>query len=536
MKWFERGTSGNPPPDKAVVGEPAPLKTTGYEERLKRGEYLGILETYAVSWDMEKAGRDVWQNFFDAAGGTVDGVRFAIYEQGEDGNKQYIVRVEGDADYDYRKLLHIGGTSKGDSATAGGFGEGSKILSLILLRDQGFTDVQFGSKDWIIDFSLQQVPEGTYDQEVRGLTARLTNTEERSGNYILLTTQELEKAQAIINARELFYSEDNPDFQNPTIDKRPENGGIGGFKFLGLDKNNRLNNGHLYDAGQRRHYQVDNKWDTVEGVNIWTWNKVFGKDRDRGTVSRQSLEKEVIEPLIASLSSEEIIHSLEEMGPVWETGKASFYEMAYKIMEHGVKKLAAENVRLEFPETHLSCNSFLPLYISDALKEQGYTICHNFFEKIGMKGALEKFHEMQEHLRTEPSPEQQQRIELLQQAVQLLKDVFQQGKIKKLIENKDIWIFSRGNENSIINGQYNESYVWLSEELLNEQFPQAMATYLHEIDHKSGNDQSAEFSYALTDTLRDVISAMLSNPEIFSQFLQLQESWNSVEPRKRSEL
>ncbi len=526
MRWFGRGESGiHPQPDDVA----APQERDSYEKRLENGEYLGILETYAVSWDMEKAGRDVWQNFFDAAGGTVDGVRYNVSEvEADDDSKTYIVQIEGDAQYDYRKLLHIGGTSKNDDSTAGGFGEGSKILSLVLLRDQGFSDVKFGSGDWSIDFSLQEVPEGVYDQPVKGLTAKLTKSDARPGNYILLTTSDPEKANAIIKSRELFYSSENGDFQNSTIDKHLEGGGGGGFKFLGHDRYGHLNKGHLYDAGQRRHFDKDDKWETVGGVNIWTWNKVFGKDRDRGVVSSRSLEKDLIEPLIASMSQEEIIHSLREMFSAWEVGKVSFYETASKIMEHGVKKLAAEDVRLQFPDTHLASSAFLPSYISDALKQQGYTICHHFFEAIGMKGAAEKFQEMQEHLKTEPKPEQQKKIDVLQRTVEELQQIFRDGKIAKELVNKDIWLFSRDKEKSIIHGQYNEAYVWLSEELLTEQFPQAIATYLHEIDHQFGTDQSAEFSYALTDTLRDMIAALLSSPEAFAKFTKLQQEWDQI--------
>ncbi|MEK9167619.1 MAG: hypothetical protein AAB613_02655 [Patescibacteria group bacterium] len=536
MRFFGREPNGNPPQEEVEQVETPPQNGNGYEQRLQNGEYLGILESYAVSWDMEKAGRDVWQNFFDAAGGTVDGVRYQIAEEGEDENKHYIVTVEGDAEYDYRKLLHIGGTSKEDDSTAGGFGEGSKILSLVLLRDQGFSDVKFGSSDWQLDFSLQQLPEGVYDKPVRGLTAQLAKGEKRQGNFIQLTTSDPEKAKAIITARDLFFSSENPDFQAPTADVKFDEGGGAGFKFLGLDERGYLNKGHLYDAGQRRHFDKDEKWETVDGVNIWSWNKVFGKDRDRGSISRQALEKNLIEPMIAKLSQEEIVRSLEELGPVWEGGKTWSYEVTYKIMDHSVKKLAAENVRLEFPETYLANSAFMPMYISEALKSQGYTLCHNFFEKIGMKAAAEKFREMQEHLKSEPSPEQQQRIETLQQAVNLLQQAFEGGKIAKEIANKEVWLFDRAKENSIVHGQYNEAFVWLSEDILKRPFPEALATYLHEIDHKSGSDQSAEFSYALTNTLRDVVATLLSDPEIFAKFSNLQQRWQLIKlPENESE-
>lgn len=50
--------------------------------QLESGYYLGILETYPVNWSAEKIGRDLWQNFFDGNGHTVDGLTFSADAQG----------------------------------------------------------------------------------------------------------------------------------------------------------------------------------------------------------------------------------------------------------------------------------------------------------------------------------------------------------------------------------------------------------------------------------------------------------------------
>ncbi len=63
--------------------------------------YLHLLTTYNVPWDAEKTARDVWQNFFDGQGGTLDRVRYTTQE-GQ-------VTVSGDSEYDYSHLLHMGG-------------------------------------------------------------------------------------------------------------------------------------------------------------------------------------------------------------------------------------------------------------------------------------------------------------------------------------------------------------------------------------------------------------------------------------------
>src|SRR3989344_1197508 len=115
--------------------------------------YLGILDSYGVSWPLEKAARDTLQNFFDGNNQTLDGIDINIEKYGWFDN--YTIRIKGNAKYDHRMLLHLGGTTKEDSKfTAGGIGEGAKILALVLLRDYEFSQVRLRSQDWIVDFAM----------------------------------------------------------------------------------------------------------------------------------------------------------------------------------------------------------------------------------------------------------------------------------------------------------------------------------------------------------------------------------------------
>ena len=106
-----------------------------------------------------------------------------------------------------------------------------------------------------------------------------------------------------------------------------------------------------------------------------------------------------------------------------------------------------------------------------------------------------------------------QRMELLYDSVRLL------GR-----QPKDIWVFNKNSEKNIISGQYNEKFIWLARETLRAGYPEAFATYLHELDHKHGTDQSEEFSYALTDTLEKVIKHMIKQPETYQS---LERRWNN---------
>src|SRR3990170_5298342 len=86
-------------------------KSSEFIERLRRGEYIQPLESYGVKWSLEKVARDVLQNFSDSQGYTLDGVKFDMRKSGEGDESEWTLRISGDADYDFRPLLHIGGTT-----------------------------------------------------------------------------------------------------------------------------------------------------------------------------------------------------------------------------------------------------------------------------------------------------------------------------------------------------------------------------------------------------------------------------------------
>ncbi|MBI4175561.1 hypothetical protein HY523_02995, partial [Candidatus Berkelbacteria bacterium] len=531
---IERLQQSEPIDSQPTIAEAA-APDLEYEARLLNGEYIGPLETYGVQWSLEKVARDTLQNFFDGAQGTLDGVRFAIHEtEAAGGIPQYTIRIDGDATYDYRELLHMGGTSKaGNRTTAGGFGEGTKALSLMLLRDFGFSDVRFGSEDWELDFTLQELPPGRYNKpDIRGLCAQLSKDHTQAGNFIEFTTEKRATLDAFVAAKDLFYSSENPDFAHPTNSVTMADGSQFGFTFLGLDEKQRLREGHLYDAGQRRHYTNTDRWDTVGGLHLWTrGKKVFPADRDRGAVSQRDVEKGIISPMIRQMERNQLVQVLGQLMEIWPIGRGWSFDPARKLLESVIDRLAEQEMTLRFDHRYLASTPFAPDYMVAALEQAGYTICGSDFAKLGMPSIADRYREMQEHFRTEPTPEQLRRIDILFEAVRLMHTSVPTEADSKL-DPKEIYLYSKANEKSIIHGQYNERYVWLAEEALEGPFMQTLATYLHELDHQYGTDQSAEFSYALTDTLELLGEALLEHGEAIRA---LKNSWNQPKAEQRDD-
>lgn len=138
------------------------------ERELLEGKYTGILEDYVKNtWPRERIGRDAWQNFFDSNHFTVDGVDTAFRTR-EDNT--YEITLSNKVEYPYSRLLSLGGGFKEDSKrAAGGHHEGTRIFSLMLLRDYQAEEITFGSGDWEMNFYFDTPPEGYLDEKTQGL-------------------------------------------------------------------------------------------------------------------------------------------------------------------------------------------------------------------------------------------------------------------------------------------------------------------------------------------------------------------------------
>jgi hypothetical protein len=480
-------------------------------DRYETFKYLGILDTYGVEWSLEKAARDTLQNFFDGNNSTLDGVDVSVSQEGE----EHVIRIKNHAEYDFRRLMHLGGTTKSDDPfSAGGFGEGAKVLALTLLRDYGFSQVRFGSQNWELDFILDDLPEGEYVEQRKGLFAGLKESiASTKGNFIEFRTTNPEHAKMFIDAKEFFYSSDNEDFKNPSLDIP----GVGGFKYLPREEGSYdTPKGNFYYVGQRRHFDKE-EWNNVEHVSLWTYtNDALKKDRDRGIVTRSDIEYKIIPKILDATSIDDLSRLVYEMKPIW-SGTFS-YEIGYKVLEGISKRLAKNKVKLDFDEKYLASTLFLSEEIKDNLRAQGYVICSHFFADIGMKSAGQKFKDMQTHYKIETTPDEEERINMLYEAI-----------VPFNRDKKDVWVFDRKDENNIIQGQYNEAFIWMARDALTKPFHEALATYLHEVDHKHGTDQSAQFSYALTDTLGVVIKQIMEQPELYQR---LEKIWNDSLPKK----
>lgn len=505
------------------------FEKTSFEKQIEKGFYTGYMENYGVEWNLEKVARDSWQNFFDANSGTLDGIKLSEEIQGESNR----IIISGDQKYDWRMLRHTGASYKPDIERAvGGFGEGTKVYSLVLLRDFGAKEVKFSCDDWAINFYLDRIPPEQVPPEIKeknpqGLFIKKHKLDKPlKGNKVEIIfsgEKSQERTEAIIKARELFYSSENPDFQGASYDNKE----TGGFKILSpIEKGEYIKykhrqEGHFYINGQRTHYESRDKWEKVRDINLWVWKSILPKDRDRGMVTRTEMKERVIPFIVDSMKEKQMKESVYDFKPLWD--KVQMWEEGHDILKRITENLAKKEIKLEFEREYLADDlGFSGMWITSLLQSQGYEICRKFMADIGMNKVSEKFKDLQQHFKVEASPEETQKTEILKRAAKEI----------GLEENdiKDVWIFSEEDEKNIFSGQYNDMFFWISRETLTNEFQKVFDVYLHEAAHKKGPDGSPQFTYEL-DRLNSKCREFIKNN--LNRFKEFEKEWEELLKEKK---
>ncbi|MBI5152929.1 MAG: hypothetical protein HZA36_00485 [Parcubacteria group bacterium] len=522
--------------------QPKNTENIEFEKNLERGHYTGILENYMekTKWSRERVARDAWQNFFDANKFTLDGLGLETQED-KDGTT---ISIKGSAEYPYTRLLHLGGGYKEDpKKSAGGHHEGTRIIALHMLRDFGFSKILFRSQDWELEFYLDEPPRGsTEEKNLRGLYIRLKkHNTPREGNDIFLKSNDPEMARIFSDARDLFYHSNNPDFQNPTVDNKKA-----GFS-LHFGKP-----GNFYLNGQRISYDVRGKWETLPNFTFWshetpeTPRYTIDPSRDRDVITEREVDLVYLEFLVNSLSEEELEKTLKALEPFYALPNSPLgYDRERHIGDNLLRLVV--NRRMSLGDVPTFDKNFVALDEQDfleTLKGLGFIPCHPFLANIGMMRASEMKNEILELQEYTPTPEHEKRIESLQS---LARDILQTTDTRTIAHVENLLGVERGDtvgtlqrlsdlnakkirlfegKHPYLKGLYDEQFVWVSKDSLETpDIEDALATYLHELCHKFGNDQSEIFSYALTDVLRRLAKYARTNPEGMHT---IQQEWEAV--------
>lgn len=497
----------------------------------RKGE-IGISEEYseAVRWNSDKVARDIMQNFYDGHGQTLDGVRMVFTPAG---NGRYRVRIDGKSTYTPDKAVILGASGKrGNTNSAGGYGEGLKMAVIKLLKDYGSADVKVASDNWQALFNLEK--SDLCDERL--LSYSLDRVEPFNGNFVEFETDSMELLQSLRKTVNRFYHSSNPDFRCPDFEND-----LMGIKVLPEGQR-----GGIYIAGQR--FEFDGDFDGLDGVTIFikpNLNKISVLDQSRDRISLNKSNLDEIAMWLArnnGMSADDKAKLLKSLESYWdhknysqEGPMDSFVEnfLSYIDQRDVVKRL-----HIRFPEKYVAYSSASPEVVRD-LRINGYKVCQPGFSNIGMPTIRDVLGDARAHDVVIPNDVQKKKILILKEALRKLSPALKDKHFTASELDAHIYMFDRTasrdrrlhsncNAEAILDNGVSKGF-WIDKGYLDRaSFNDVLETALHELSHKAGGDESAEFSYKLTDVNADAIGHLLNDIKSRNEIQALASLWSSL--------
>lgn len=483
-------------------------------------ERLRILSSYGVKNTLDWVLRDWVQNFYDAqkAKDRENPFDHIKVEFSTDSDVPWMT-IFGDTYFDMEYLLFVGATSKaGNSKFIGEKGEGLKITTLLALRDFGFEvyyESHNGASGWgaqafFDDVTIGGKPEKELCFNIEQFGSILNGTK-------IMITAKTEKAKENLaqlqkmNYQEWFaHSRNNYLLPGNKITEhiyRKQGGSEGRLFLAGIDRGE--------DYRLSFVYKVDTK---LKADN----------DRDRKTLSAVALS----EALKVCLGTGNVPYEV--------------YSKIFSASEGDLLKDWSYDEEISAIKKNPNFLDYFKVYFKDRMHKLTYaessnTDCDNgTLERLGVK--LVTDHRLVEILRSK----RVKSLEIMISGIQSAEKVKAEGptlnKVKLLqtvvssagIEAKRIEVFAPSTSESHIMGTYNTDYVRLNVCLFEGKgntFANALATYLHELAHVAGSDESASFSDKLTEYIGFVFGQLLDADRAEGQMMMLlnaTKGWNNL--------
>lgn len=490
-----------------------------------------ISESYAdsVQWNNDKVARDLMQNFYDGHGQTLDGVKLDFAPTA---NGKYKVRIEGKSTYTPDKAVYIGESTKRNNAkAAGNYGEGLKMSVLKLLKDSGAEDVKIASDNWQLVYKLE---EGNLSDK-RVLAYSLAKVDKFNGNFIEFETSDKGLLESLRKSVNRFYHSNNPDFKCPDFENS-----VLGVKLLPDGQK-----GGVYIAGQR--FEYDGSFDGLNGVSLFLKEKpplgVLDISRDRVSLNKSNLG-EIAQWIGKSneMSVTEKANLLKALEPYWDKVSWDSVTPMHEFVENlirGTQRFGVDKkLAIKFPEKYVAYSPASNDVVSN-LRMKGYKVCHDVFANIGMQTIKDLLGDARAHDVVIPNEVQKKKILILKEALRKLAPSLEGEHFTPEELNTKIYMFDRssGRDSRLHSDALAEAITdngvskgfWIDKNYLDTaNFSEVLETALHELSHKAGGDESAEFSYKLTNVNKKAIGQLLDDAQARNEIQALASVWNSI--------
>ena len=488
------------------------------------------------------------QNFYDGNGHTLEGVDIQIVKN-DDGS--YKVRINGDGHYDYSHLESLGDSTKdGDSSSAGGYGEGAGIVAGSLLADPDVNYVRYGSGEWSSTFGRS-----SDDIETAMLTQTLSQNDSFfDGAYMEFETKNVGLVEKILESKNYFYHPQNADFHNMDFENDY-------FGFTLLPEGEK---GNLYIV---QRYEVNGKAEGgLPGISLifkkmpddeelvkLNHNKKYklGTGRDRGEVYNFQIG-DLVARYAKTMSDEELAQAISSMEPVWQKPNTKDTELAMQeILRALVFEANDRNLGIDFDsQKYVYLGENATRDNIDMAVQMGYKVAAPIMKHAGMT----EFHRVSNGGKKpiELEPQLAAKVHLLDEGIRVLQencDADTWRLIMRADTEKPTLVFDEGgspNEAAEaitvfrdvqkygLDKEYLGHWVNLAA-LETETYVANLATWIHEISHKSGGDESTEFSNRLIDVQNFIMNVLTHNPAALNKIRVLADMYAELKANKTTD-
>ena len=497
----------------------------GKEKETSKIMDLNLILDYPVNWSKYKVLRDFIQNFYDAIG----------YKNWE---KDFSYSIENnicyfigkDIGFSYDWLIPIGASTKREDPDkyAGHFGEGFKIASLCAVRDYNW-GIEMSSRNWELQVMISKK---TIDgKKYPSLAYRLWEYSKTKKNTTLVITSFNDKTNLISALQSFFYAE------NPLFGKK-----IWSSQSIAIYQRSSHKKPENFpstynDHGEGIIYASYQALGSFPFPLIIAKHNHPNKDRERNSFYKMDVVK-IIESISSKVAPHVAFILLESFKRLWYAYPSKKYDFA---SWHFIIYKLCKNIAQDAKQTKLWKEKYPLLLVAKPMKRskvnipeqnkrsQALSWLHQQVKKYQLvqDGFLFLNYPILEELCEKDNGFVQTRLpkELEGKLINVLED-FVNENLKyffgpknlptcKIINNNEAtW---QGMANCIqltshklniqgIKIKYRIPYVALKARLLQkENFYEALSTYLHELAHIFGGDNSRNFSEALTVLLEKII-------------------------------
>lgn len=496
--------------------------------RLNVTQDAGIKIRYGtkLQWSNFKIARDLLQNYYDGHGHTLEGVNIEVNKTADG---KYKIKISGESSWDYSHLDQMGSSTKHDPLDAGGYGEGTRAVAVSLLSKADITNVKYASGDWAMTYGRS-----SDDLKSAYMTQTLSkNSEKVKGSTVEFETENADIAHKLLEAKDYFNHPHNPDFKNLDFEneffgfKLKDDGAKGNIYLIQRyetdgESNNGLRGATIVFKTQPNHPALVEK----SGGEQFE----LGTGVDRAQIPSYDVNR-ILSRYVKTMTDEELTQTISSMEKFWgESGteKDRLNDMYVPF----VREAHRRGLGIDFKDAHYVYLDKPSTSSYDMAKNLGYKIANKSMKDVGMQSFYAKDASKLPH---QPTEEQSKEIRLLEEGVRILQectDLSTKDLLNSDEVNKPTYMFSEGDHGTgaeaIIEGGEYQGHWMRDSHLLLQNYVGNLATFLHEISHKSGGDETKVFSRQLTKLQSHITNAIMHNPNAFKKLQTLSKMFDEV--------